>query len=132
MAIWRRPNIFVCACGWGGISDPEVMMKAILPIILLTLASTGACADDNVLSLSLSGHRFSLPEIHVKAGRPTTVTLTNNDDQAEEFDSTTIRIEKVVAAHATGTMRWRALAPGRYPFIGEFHADTAHGVVIAE
>jgi hypothetical protein len=24
------------------------------------------------------------------------------------------------------------LAPGRYEFIGEFHADTAKGVIIAE
>ena len=68
----------------------------------------------------------------MKANTPTTVTLINNDDQSEEFDSTSLKIEKVVAGHSTGIMRWRPLAPGRYPFMGEFHSETAQGVVIAE
>ena len=107
-------------------------MKRTLPVIVLLLGSTHAFGGDTAISLSLNNHKFSSEEVHVKAGTPTTVTLTNNDDQAEEFDSTTLRIEKIVAGHSTGTMRWRSLAPGRYPFMGEFHSDTAHGVVIAE
>lgn len=31
-----------------------------------------------------------------------------------------------------GVVRLRALDPGRYPFMGEYHADTAMGVVVAE
>src|SRR5215469_13873511 len=107
-------------------------MKLILSLSTLLLISGAALADDNAVSLNLSNHRFSPAEIHVKANRPSTVTLSNNDDQAEEFDSTTLRIEKIVAGHATGSMRWRPLAPGRYPFMGEFHSDTAQGVVVAE
>src|SRR5215469_14024415 len=106
-------------------------MRMISSAILLSLLSTGAFGGDNTASLVLNNHRFSPAEIHVKANTPTTVTLTNNDDQAEEFDSTTLRIEKVVAGHSTGIMRWRPLAPGRYPFMGEFHSDTAQGVVVA-
>jgi len=106
-------------------------MKNLWPLVLVWI-STGAFAADNSVTLSLRDHKFSPAEIHVKAGTPTTVTLTNNDSEAEEFDSVTLRIEKVVAGHATGTMRWRPLAPGRYPFMGEFHAETAQGVVIAE
>ena len=111
-------------------------MKAVLPLLALmlvcTLVSTGAMADDNKVSLSLSHHRFTPAEIHVKANTPSTVTLTNEDDQAEEFDSSMIHIEKVVAPHTTGTMRWRPLAPGRYTFMGEFHSETAQGIVVAE
>lgn len=107
-------------------------MKLILSLSTLLLISGGALADDNAVTFSLGNHRFSPAEIHVKAGKPSTVTLSNDDDQAEEFDSSTLRIEKIVAGHATGTMRWRPLAPGRYPFMGEFHSDTAQGVVIAE
>ena len=100
--------------------------------MLLALTSTSAFAADNTATLSLSDHKFSPTEIHVKANVPTSVSITNHDDQAEEFDSTTLRIEKVVAGHATGVMRWRPLAPGRYPFMGEFQSETAQGVVIAE
>ena len=107
-------------------------MKLFLSSLLLSLASTGAFAGDTTTMLTLNNHKFSPAEIHVKANTPTIVTITNTDDQAEEFDSTTLRIEKIVAGHSTGTMRWRPLAPGRYPFMGEFHSDTAQGVVVAE
>jgi hypothetical protein len=30
------------------------------------------------------------------------------------------------------TIKLRPLRPGRYPFTGEFHPDTANGVVVAE
>jgi len=108
-------------------------MKSIVTAALLVLVSTGAFgSDDNKVALTINNHRFTPAEIHVKANTATTVTLTNEDDQAEEFDSTMIRIEKVVAGHSTGTMRWRPLAPGRYEFMGEFHSETAQGVVVAE
>jgi Cupredoxin-like domain len=107
-------------------------MKPILLAALLSLISTGAFCGDNLAALTIRDHKFSPPEIHVKAQTPTTVTLTNEDDQTEEFDSTALKIEKVVTGHSSGIMRLRPLAPGRYPFMGEFHSDTAQGVVIAE
>ena len=107
-------------------------MKPIIFAILFTSVLTGAFGADNAASLTLKDHKFSPTEVRVKADTPTTVTLINNDDQSEEFDSTSLKIEKVVAGHSTGIMRWRPLAPGRYKFMGEFHSETAQGVVIAE
>jgi hypothetical protein len=54
------------------------------------------------------------------------------DGAAEEFDSAALKVEKVVPGHESGSVRLRPLAPGRYPFMGEYHADTARGVVIAD
>src|SRR6266404_4116867 len=107
-------------------------MKPILIATLLSFVSTCALCDDNLVSLTIRDHKFSPAEIHVKAHTPTTITLANDDDQAEEFDSTALKIEKVVTGHSSGTTRVRPLAPGRYPFMGEFHAQTAQGVMIAE
>ena len=107
-------------------------LKPLLVAVLFTSVSTVAFGADTMVSLTLKDHKFSPAEVRVKANTPTTVTLINNDDQSEEFDSTSLKIEKVVAGHSTGTMRWRPLAPGRYKFMGEFHSETAQGVVIAE
>ena len=60
------------------------------------------------------------------------LSITNRDATAEEFDSTALKIEKVVAGNSSGNVRLRALAPGKYPFMGEYHSDTAQGFVIAE
>ena len=84
------------------------------------------------VALLLEKHRFTPAVIHVKANVPSMIALTNNDDTAEEFDSNALKVEKVVASHSSGNIRLRPLAPGRYPFMGEFHAETAQGVVIAE
>ncbi|MEI9993443.1 MAG: cupredoxin domain-containing protein [Rhizomicrobium sp.] len=84
------------------------------------------------ISVVLKNHRFTPSTIHVKAGEPNVLVLSNNDDTADEFDSTALKVEKVVAGHGTGNIRLRPLAPGKYPFMGEYHSDTAQGVVIAE
>ncbi len=51
---------------------------------------------------------------------------------AEEFDSSALKVEKVVPGHSQGVVRIGPLPPGKYPFIGEYHESTAKGVVIAE
>jgi plastocyanin len=84
------------------------------------------------IAVTLKNHKFSPATIHVKAGEPAVITLTNNDDTAEEFDSPALKVEKVVAGHSSGNIRLRPLSPGKYPFMGEYHAETAQGVVIAE
>ena len=47
-------------------------------------------------------------------------------------NSSSLKIEKVVPGHDKGNIRVRALAPGKYPFMGEYHAATAQGMVVAE
>ena len=108
------------------------MFRYLLPAITIVALVTGSALADSPISVTLKNHVFSPAAIHVKAGIPNVIALTNNDDTAEEFDSTSLKVEKVVAAHSAGNVRLRPLSPGKYPFMGEYHADTAQGVVIAE
>lgn len=102
-------------------------------ILALALCFTAPAAwADEPLTVVLKNHRFEPPEIRVKANTRTQLVVKNQDDTAEEFDSTDLRVEKVIAGGHEGTVRLPALAAGRYTFVGEFHPDTAKGVVIAE
>src|ERR1700743_2095038 len=105
-------------------------MKKFL-LVALVLAATPALADDPI-PVTLQDHKFSPAETHVKANTPTIIALTNKDATAEEFDSSDLKVEKVVAGKSSGNVRLRALAPGRYHFMGEYHSETAQGVVIAQ
>ncbi len=110
-------------------------MKALKYLMIaagVVIGLSSAQADEGAIPLSLKGYRFAPAEIHVKANVPNVIALSNADDTAEEFDSTSLKVEKVVASRSSGNVRLRPLAPGRYPFMGEYHADTAQGVVIAE
>lgn len=97
------------------------------------LAAAPAVADDITnVPVTLKDHKFTPSEIHVAAGKPAILTITNQDATPEEFDSSALQIEKVIGGGQYGTVRLRPLGPGRYPFMGEYHSDTAEGVVISE
>ena len=84
------------------------------------------------IDVTIKDHRFTPAEIHVPAGKPATLNVKNEDATAEEFESHELKIEKVIAGGTSGTVRLRPLDPGKYPFIGEYHEDTAKGVIVAE
>ena len=106
-------------------------MKRALLFILPVLIAAPAFADGPI-AVTLQNHKFTPSEIHVKANTPAVIALTNKDGTAEEFDSTALQVEKVVAGNSSGNVRIRALAPGRYPFMGEYHSSTAQGVVVVQ
>ena len=87
---------------------------------------------DGPIAVTIKDHKFTPSEIRVKANAPAVLSITNADATAEEFDSSALKIEKVIAGHGQGDVHLRPLAPGKYPFMGEYHSDTAQGVVIAE
>jgi hypothetical protein len=102
---------------------------AFLPFALVL--ATPAMADQ-VTEVHLKGHKFSPATITVTANQPSMIVLFNDDATPDEFDSASLKIEKVVPGHQKGNIRVRPLAPGRYPFMGEYNAATAQGVVIAK
>lgn len=93
-------------------------------------AAGSAYADDYVLTIK--DHVFSPAEIKVPANQRVMITVVNDDATPEEFDSSALKVEKVVAGKSKGVVRIGPLKPGRYPFIGEYHESTAKGLVIAE
>lgn len=102
----------------------------LLGLTLMTLAPAIAQAQEYVLTIK--DHKFTPQELKVPANKRVVITVINEDATAEEFESNILKVEKVIAGNSRATVRIGPLAPGRYPFIGEFHEATAKGVVIAE
>ena len=97
----------------------------------LAFAAAPARAQD-ALSIRIQNHRFEPAELKVPANKRVSVYVENADDTPEEFESAALKVEKVIQGKSKALVRIGPLAPGRYDFIGEFHMDTAKGVVIAE
>jgi plastocyanin len=93
-------------------------------------ARVGDAAQE--VAVTIENNRFAPDEIKVKAGEPFVLVVTNKDKGPEEFESKELRIEKVVPAGKTLKIRVRALKPGTYPFVGEYHEATAKGRIVAE
>jgi heme/copper-type cytochrome/quinol oxidase subunit 2 len=100
--------------------------------LFVAVETTSAQERPAPIEVTIKGHRFSPSEIHVQAGKPTFLEVTNQDVEPEEFEIRQLAIEKLIPGGGKGRVRLRPLGPGRYLFIGEFHEDTAQGAVIAE
>jgi plastocyanin domain-containing protein len=105
-----------------------------LAVLALLVGDSLALAQEKAqeVAVTIQNNRFSPDEIKVKAGTPFTLVVTNKDAKPEEFESTELRIEKVIPAGKTASIRVRALKPGTYPFVGEFNPKTAQGRIVAE
>ena len=108
-----------------------VAMVAVL-LSLAALPATTRAADPSEIPVTIEKNRFQPEEIRVKAGAPFVLVVTNKDSGPEEFESKELRIEKVIPGGKTMKIRVRALKPGTYPFVGEYHEKTAKGRIVAE
>jgi len=102
--------------------------------LALTLAAARVYAADTPaeISLMLDKHRFSPEEIQVKANVAFVLVITNKDNEDEDFEMASLRIDKTIPAGKTLSVKMPALKPGTYEFIGEFHDKTAKGRILAK
>jgi hypothetical protein len=91
-----------------------------------------ALAQDAEARLVIRDHHFVPAELSVPARTKIKLFIDNQDPTAEEFESYELNREKVVPANAQITIFVGPLEPGRYPFFGDFHKDSATGVLIAK
>jgi high-affinity iron transporter len=98
---------------------------------LLLAGAPGARADDLPV-LVFHNHRFEPSRIEVPAHQKFKLLVRNSDSTADEFESSQLNREKLVPPGQTITVFLGPLDPGEYKFFGDFHQDTAQGVLIAK
>jgi hypothetical protein len=113
-------------------SSGTSMRAFAIAIMMMGFSATSITALGQEFNLVIRDHKFEPAEIRVPAGKRVSIYVSNEDATPEEFDSTALKVEKVIPGKSKGLVRIGPLTPGRYEFIGEFNADTAKGVVIAE
>ena len=101
-------------------------------IFLLCALSLSVWAANPEFALVIRDHRFEPAEIRIPAGQKIKLIVHNQDATPEEFESHELNREKMIAPGGKVIIFIGPLAPGRYPFVGEFHEKTARGAIIAE
>lgn len=93
-----------------------------------------AIAADDVptFEISIKDHMFTPNHIEVPAGKDVRLVVKNLDPTPEEFESYDFNVEKIIAGGGQGTFLIAPLEKGDYKFFGEFHEDTAQGVLTAK
>ncbi|MGD2113025.1 MAG: cupredoxin domain-containing protein [Gammaproteobacteria bacterium] len=109
------------------------MIRRILTGIAVLLAASGAArAGKPVYEIEIRNHLFWPSELVIPAHTKIKLLVTNNDPTPEEFESYELNREKVIMGGRTAVIFIGPLAPGTYPFFGEFHPKSAQGRVLAQ
>ena len=108
------------------------MMKKLPLIAVCTIATLEASPSQaqqaTEVQVTYSRGQFQPSEVRAPAAKPVTFRVKNLDAKAMEFESKSLRVEKVVAANSEGVINVRALKPGRYEFYDDFN-ETARGAL---
>ena len=107
------------------------MVATVVALVMVTTLAPPARADD-IPTLVIHDHRFEPTRIEVPAGQKFKLPVKNMDNTAEEFESTQLNREKLVPPGQTVSVFLGPLTPGEYKFFGDFHQDTAQGVLVAK
>lgn len=110
---------------------PLLALVALMALVAL-VAAVPSLAADTTFTLAIENHRFQPAELVVPAGQKIKLVIENRDATPEEFESHALNREKVIAGKSSATIWIGPLAPGRYPFFGEFNEKTAQGAIVAQ
>ncbi len=107
-------------------------IASLMFLLFLGLAASAAAADLPTIELSIRNHRFEPATVTIPAGRKVVLVVHNRDATPEEFESNEFNREKVIMGGRSARIYVGPLEAGRYRFFGEFHADSAQGVLVVE
>lgn len=115
------------------ISRPRTHAVAAAAALAALVASAPPVrAADDLPVLVFHNHRFEPARITVPAHQKFRLRVKNTDDTADEFESVDLNREKLVTPGQTITVFLGPLDPGEYKFFGDFHQNTAQGVLVAK
>jgi heme/copper-type cytochrome/quinol oxidase subunit 2 len=104
-----------------------------LPLATLgALLAGGAVAlAADAVTLTLKDHQFAPSELRVPAGERFRIEVENKDATPAEFESSDLRVEKIVVPGGKIAVMVGPLKPGIYKFFDDYHPDTATGTMTA-
>lgn len=88
-----------------------------------------ASAEVPTYTLVIKDHKFDKTVLEIPAGQRVKLIVHNMDPMPEEFESNSLKREKLIASGGKVTVLVGPLEPGEYEYFGDFHQDTARGVI---
>ena len=104
-----------------------------LPLAALgaMLAGGAVALAADAVTLTLKDHQFAPSELRVPAGERFRIEVENKDATPAEFESSDLRVEKIVVPGGKIAVMVGPLKPGIYKFFDDYHPDTATGTMTA-
>jgi high-affinity iron transporter len=130
LAAWIGTLLVLVVCS-RVTSRPRHVAAGAAALAVVLVVSSPARADDQP-TVTFRNHRFEPARVDVPAHVKFRLQVKNADDTADEFESFELNREKLVPPGQTITVFLGPLDPGEYKFFGDFHQDTAKGILVAK
>jgi Cupredoxin-like domain len=114
------------------IALPLVAALAFATVLVLGGSHTARADELQEVIFTFKDHKVIPDKLTLPAGKKFKFIIKNEDDAAEEFESVRLNREKVVAAHGQIILLVGPLSAGTYDYFGDFHPDTAQGLLTIE
>ncbi|WP_426139144.1 cupredoxin domain-containing protein [Pseudomonas sp. DWP3-1-2] len=101
-------------------------------IVAGAVAPLTAHAELPTYELILRDGHFTPALLEVPAGQRFKIVLKNAGQGPAEFESTPLRVEKVMSPGVTTFVVIHPLKPGHYPFFDEFNPQLPEGGILAK
>ena len=110
------------------------IMKSLCSILLVFLLYHHSSCAKEVLEINIiiKNHQFIPDKIEIPSNRKIKLIVHNQDSTIEEFESHDLKREKIIPANSKKRIVLAPLKPGEYKFFGEFHEETAQGILIVK
>lgn len=113
-----------------------IVLVGLIFLAVIIYISTNKSSDnktnDNMLEvkITIKDHKFVPNIVEVPKSTKIRLIVHNEDDTVEEFESHDLHREKIVMPNESTNIIIAPLKPGKYEIFGDFHQDTAQGVII--
>lgn len=105
---------------------------AVIGLLLLIAAGPAAAqTPPGPITITVRDNKFEPSEVSVPAGVKAELVIRNEQKKPAEFESHSLKREKVIPAGGSVSIFVGPLKPGRYEFIDDFHPATK-GVLVAK
>jgi len=108
----------------------NLTLAALCAVVMLQVSPSQA-QQATEIQVTYSKGQFQPSQVSAPADKPIILRVKNLDAKAMEFESTSLRVEKVIAAGTEGVINVRALKPGRYEFYDDFN-EKARGALTVQ
>ena len=113
------------------VSMMKSLALAALCVVAMLQVSPLQAQQATEIQVTYSKGQFQPSQVSAPADKPIAIRVKNLDAKAMEFESKSLRVEKIVAANSEGVINVRALKPGRYEFYDDFN-EKARGALIVQ
>jgi plastocyanin len=111
-------------------ASARLLLPALAAALMLSLASQGAIAAEQVFHMAIVNKAFQPDSITIPAGQRVKIMIKNEDAFPAEFESSEAHREVVIPGKTELPVYVGPLEPGTYHFFNDFHPDSKGTLIV--